>query len=105
MIASPGYRRIRGFCICGTAFAPLRGKRNAMKEMNRKKHAEYGVAQPSDNPLNTRERAVTQESPDTVLADGGPMANSAKGASPTPRELEQDVMTTNPSIDSMESRG
>lgn len=76
-----------------------------MKEKNRKRHAEYGVAQPSDNPRDTRERTLTQLSPDKVLADGGRMANSAAGASPTPRELEQDVMTTNPSIDSMESRG
>lgn len=63
------------------------------------------IAQPSADPQVTIEAVTTQISPDNVLADGGPMANSAKEASPTPRELEQDVMTTNPSIDSMDSRG
>lgn len=102
----PGYVGIRGLCICGTAFAPLRRKRNTMKRTtNSKEHSVCNIAQPSENPQVTRERSVTQLSPDKVLADGGRMANSAAGASPTPRELEQDVMTTNPSIDSMESRG
>lgn len=72
---------------------------------NRKEHSVCNIAQPSEDPQVTLERSVTQESPDNVLADGGRMANSAAGASPTPRELEQDVMTTNPSIDSMDSRG
>lgn len=52
-----------------------------------------------------QEKTVTQLSPDDVLADGGSMRSTSGGEAPTEREMEQDVMTTNPSIESMESRG
>ncbi len=52
-----------------------------------------------------QEKTVTQLSPDEVLADGGSMRSTSGGEAPTEREMEQDVMTTNPSIESMESRG
>jgi len=52
-----------------------------------------------------QEKTVTQLSPDDVLADGGSMRSTNGGEAPTEREMEQDVMTTNPSIESMESRG
>lgn len=76
-----------------------------MTQDRRNRNSESNTAQPSDDPQVTQERTITQVTPDSVLADDGRMANSAKGASPTPRELEQDVMITNPSADSMESRG
>lgn len=53
----------------------------------------------------TRVRTVTQESPDDLLADGGSMRSTSGDEAPTEREMEQDAMTTNPSIESMESRG
>ncbi len=52
-----------------------------------------------------QEKTVTQLSPDDVLADGGSMRSTSGSEAPTEREMEQDVMTTNPSIESMESRG
>lgn len=48
---------------------------------------------------------VTQDLPDDLLADEGPMHSTSGDEAPTQRELEQDVMTTNPSIESMDSRG
>lgn len=45
--------------------------------------------------------SVTQNRPE----NGYRIVPSAPGASPTQQELEQDVTATNPSVESMESRG
>lgn len=52
-----------------------------------------------------QETTVTQITPDDILADGGPIAPATDDGTPTERQLEEDVVTVNPSIDSMESRG
>ena len=56
-------------------------------------------------PQGTRVNTVTQDNPDDVLAEQGPMTPHGKDTPPTQRQIEQEVMTVNPSADSMESRG
>ena len=51
------------------------------------------------------ETTVTQITPDAVLTDGGPITPATGDGTPTERQLEQDVVMVNPSVDSMESRG
>ena len=48
---------------------------------------------------------VTQTAPDARQQPLLPHRASAKGESPSREQLEQDVMITNPSVESMESRG
>lgn len=48
---------------------------------------------------------VTQITPDDILAEEGPIAPCISGGVVTAEEVKQDVVTINPSIDSMESRG
>lgn len=52
-----------------------------------------------------QEIPVTQITPDDILAEGGPITPAPEDGSPTQRQIEQDVVTVNPSADSMESRG
>lgn len=47
----------------------------------------------------------TQLTPDDLLAEGGAMRTTQGDEAPTEREMEQDAMTTNPSVESMGSRG
>lgn len=63
------------------------------------------AGQPSSNPQGTQETTVTQLTPDDVIADGGPIAPVTADGAPTERQVEQDVVSVNPSLDSMESRG
>ena len=44
---------------------------------------------------------VTQITPDDILAEGGPITPATEDGSPTQRQIEQDVVTVNPSADSM----
>lgn len=48
---------------------------------------------------------VTQITPDDILAEEGPIAPRVRGGAVTAEEIEQDVVTINPSVESMESRG
>ncbi|WP_295992666.1 hypothetical protein [uncultured Alistipes sp.] len=48
---------------------------------------------------------VTQMAPDDDNSPCCRIVPSAKGESPSREQLEQDVMITNPSVESMESRG
>lgn len=48
---------------------------------------------------------VTQITPDDELLAGGAITPADEDGTPTQRQVEQDVITVNPSIDSMESRG
>ncbi|HBX91070.1 hypothetical protein [Alistipes sp.] len=48
---------------------------------------------------------VTQTAPDDDNSPCCRIVPSAKGESPSREQLEQDVMITNPSVESMESRG
>ena len=56
-------------------------------------------------PEPTQEITLTQGTPDDILNDGGPITPAPGDGTPTERQLEQDVVTVNPSVDSMESRG
>ena len=56
-------------------------------------------------PEPTQEITVTQVTPDDILNDGGPSTPATGDGTPTVRQLELDVVTGNPSVDSMESRG
>ena len=71
------------------AFARLPSKKGAMKHTDR----------------TGAEITVTQVTPDDILNDGGPITPATGDGTPTERQLEQDVVTVNPSVDSMESRG
>lgn len=59
----------------------------------------------TSQPQPAQQTTVTQVSPDDILASGGPITPSTADGTPTKRQLEQDVITVNPSIDSMDSRG
>lgn len=59
----------------------------------------------ANRPQNTQETTVTQITPDDILADGGPIISANGDGSPTERQLEEDVVTVNPSVESMDSRG
>lgn len=65
----------------------------------------------SDSPQNAQQDdtflpgTVTQITPDDILAEEGPIEPRVSDGAVTAEEVEQDVATLNPSIDSMESRG
>lgn len=80
------------------------------------KHCDLNSAKPEEREREKRRQAereeramqtpvVTQNTPENTPSGNGPIVNSDRGASPTRQELEQDVMMTNPSVESMESRG
>ncbi len=48
---------------------------------------------------------ITQTTPDDAIARGERITPTDAGEEPSRAQLEQDVMTTNPSVESMESRG
>ena len=83
------------------AFARLPSKKGAMKHTDRTGAEQTAARQPEP----TQEIAVTQVTPDDILNDGGPITPATGDGTPTERQLEQDVVTVNPSVDSMESRG
>lgn len=56
-------------------------------------------------PQQTQQTTVTQITPDDILANGGPITPETGDGTPTERQLEQDVVMVNPSVDSMDSRG
>ena len=80
------------------AFARLPSKKGAMKHTDRTGAEQTAARQPEP----TQEITVTQVTPDDILNDGGPITGDG---TPTERQLEQDVVMVNPSVDSMESRG
>lgn len=73
--------------------------------MERMHDMQIEAGQPSADPGATGETTATQRTPDDALADEGPICPAESDGTPTPEQLEQDVMTVNPSLDSMESRG
>jgi len=62
------------------------------------------AAEPSSAPQETSERTVTQLTPDDLFSPCGIRSTDADG-SPSQRQIEQDTITVNPSLDSMDSRG
>ena len=50
-------------------------------------------------------QTVTQLTPDDQLEDGGAMPCDDGQQTPTWREVEQDTVAVNPSVESMDSRG
>lgn len=72
-----------------------------------KKNDCTSAATAAPTPADTRPGAamripvVTQNQPD----EGGHITPSKQGEAPTREELEQDVIATNPSVESMDSRG
>ena len=83
------------------AFARLPSKKGAMKHTD-----SPGAEQPAARqPEPPQEIPVMQVTPDDILNDGGPITPATGDGTPTERQLEQDVVMVNPSVDSMESRG
>lgn len=76
-----------------------------MERMNDKEMQPIEAGQPSSDPAATAEATATQRTPDDALADEGPIRPVERDGTPTSEQMEQDVMTVNPSLDSMESRG
>ena len=83
------------------AFARLPSKKGAMKHTDKTRAGQTAARQPEP----AQETTVTQITPDDVLTDGGPITPATGDGTPTERQLEQDVVMVNPSVDSMESRG
>lgn len=83
------------------AFARLPSKKGTMKHTDRTGAEQTAARQPEP----TQEITVTQVTPDDILNDGGPITPAIGDGTPTERQLEQDVVMVNPSVDSMESRG
>lgn len=73
--------------------------------------SQEGRSSQGGNPQTARESdatgigTVTQITPDDILAEEGPIAPRVRGGTVTAEEVEQDVVTLNPSVESMESRG
>ena len=72
-----------------------------MKHTDKTRAGQTAARQPEPAQATT----VTQIPPDDVLTDGGPITPATGDGTPTERQLEQDVVMVNPSVDSMESRG
>ena len=72
-----------------------------MKNTDEQKAQQSAARQPQAMQAVT----VTQLTPDDILADGGPITPATGDGTPTERQLEEDVVTVNPSVESMESRG
>lgn len=72
-----------------------------MKHTDKTRAGQTAARQPEP----AQETTVTQITPDDVLTDGGPITPVTGDGTPTERQLEQDVVMVNPSVDSMESRG
>ena len=83
------------------AYARLPSKKGAMKQTDRTGAEQTAARQPEP----TQEITVTHVTPDDILNDGGPITPAIGDGTPTERQLEQDVVMVNPSVDSMESRG
>ena len=56
-----------------------------------------------ENPMHIP--SVTQVTPENNVSSGEKITPTGKTESPSQQELEQDVAATNPSIESMQSRG
>lgn len=76
-------------------------QKTAMKQTDAQKAEQTAAGQQQSMQVPT----VTQISPDDELLAGGPITPADEDGTPTQRQVEQDVITVNPSIDSMESRG
>ena len=50
-------------------------------------------------------KTVTQITPDDILSETGPIAPTEKHAPVSQEKVEEDVVTINPSVESMSSRG
>ena len=72
-----------------------------MKHTDKTRAGQTAARQPEPAQATT----VTQITHDDVLTDGGPITPATGDGTPTERQLEQDVVMVNPSVDSMESRG
>ena len=93
MRRTDGIRAVRCFATVETAEA-AEAARETLREEQRAEAQE-----------RTQGKTVTQLTPDDMLADGGAMRTTTGDEAPTRREMEQDVATTNPSVESMDSRG
>lgn len=74
------------------------------------KRREYEKQQEAARQERRQEKAtdvpvVTQNTADNTPDGDSPMFATHGDQTPTQREIEQDVMMTNPSVESMESRG
>ncbi len=83
------------------AFARFPAKKEAMKQTDKTGAGKTAVRHSEPMPKTT----VTQVTPDDILNDGGPIPQAAEDGTLSKRQLEQDVVMTNPSVDSMGSRG
>ena len=100
-LREPGTVKAPAITGNGMAFARLPSKKGAMKHTDRTGAEQTAARQPEP----TQEITVTQVTPDDILNDGGPITPAIGDGTPTERQLEQDVVMVNSSVDSMECRG
>ena len=65
----------------------------------------FAAPPPKKGAMKHTDKTRAGQTPDDVLTDGGPITPATGDGTPTERQLEQDVVMVNPSVDSMESRG
>lgn len=83
----------------GTAFALSGSKSEAMKQTPT--HTARGGRRTEPAGVTT----LTQITPDDILAEQGPIAPTGENDPVSEEKVEQDVAETNPSPESMDSRG
>lgn len=96
----------------GTNIAGVTAKSRIM-ETSKNKNTAAGCADknmPENQTPTSHEQpmhipSVTQITPENSTLSGKKITPTAKSESPSQQELEQDVAATNPSVESMESRG
>ena len=81
-----------------------------MEQNNEEKRREWEARRETARQEARQERAtdvpvVTQNTADNTPGGDSPMFATHGEQTPTQREIEQDVMMTNPSVESMGSRG
>ncbi|WP_418992824.1 hypothetical protein [Alistipes sp.] len=72
-----------------------------MVEPDKQPHADEPSQDPATNSIGT----VTQLTPDDVLIARGPIAPTGKNDPVSDEKVVEDVVTINPTAESMESRG
>ncbi len=79
------------------------GKEDKVTERNIENKTDIHMPVSHENPMQIP--LITQITPENEASSGEKIIPTGKTESPSQQELEQDVVATNPSVESMQSRG